>query len=135
MRNLFQLAFIPRRIDCALLLLRIWLGGTLFLKHGLEKLTGFSQMAAHFPNPLHIGVIPSLVFALISDAICSILIVVGVATRLAALIVAVNTAVAFVFVHHSRFFGQGNGELPWLYLGGSLALLLSGPGRYSVDRQ
>lgn len=134
MRKLLQLSFVPRSVDCALLLLRIWLGGTLFLKHGLEKLTGFSQMAAHFPDPLHIGAVPSLIFALISDGICSILIVLGVATRLAALIVAINTAVAFVFVHHARFFGQGNGELPWLYLGGALTLLLAGPGRHSVDR-
>jgi len=134
MRRLLALDFIPRSVDVGLLLLRIWLGGTLFLKHGLEKLTGFSQMAAHFPNPLHIGVVPSLAFALLSDAICSILIVLGVATRLAALIVAINTAVAFAFVHHLRFFGQGNGELPWLYLGGSLALLFAGAGRFSVDR-
>ena len=135
MRKFLQLEFVPRSVDCGLLLLRIWLGVTLFLKHGLEKITGFSHMAAHFPDPLHIGAVPSLVFALISDGICSILIVFGVATRLAALLVAINTAVAFAFVHHFRFYGQGNGELPWMYMGGALALVLAGAGRYSVDRR
>jgi putative oxidoreductase len=135
MRKVLQLSFVPRSIDLALLVLRVWLGVALFLKHGLEKITGFSGMAAHFPDPLHIGRVPSLVLALISDGICSILIVLGLATRLAALIIAVNLGVAFCLVHHFHFFGQGNGELPWVYMGGALALFLAGPGRFSLDRK
>src|SRR5579884_4265989 len=133
MRKLLQLSFLPRSADFGLLVLRLWLGSSLFLKHGLEKITGFSQMAAHFPDPVHIGPVPSLAFALLSDAICSILAMIGVATRLAALIITVNTGVAFTLVHHMRFSGPGGGELPWVYMGGYLAIVLAGPGRYSVD--
>jgi putative oxidoreductase len=120
--------------DIGLLLLRIFLGVSLFLRHGLEKLTNFSHMAHHFPDPIHIGSHTSLVFALISDGICSILIVLGLGTRIAALIVAVNLAVAFYFVHHYAFFTD-HGELMILYIGGALALLFAGAGRFSVDRK
>jgi len=133
MRKLVALGFFPRSADCGLLLLRIWLGTTLFLGHGLEKIAHFNAMASHFPDPVHIGRVPSLLFALLSDAICSVLTIFGLATRLAALIIVINVGVAFSLVHHFRFTGPGGGELPWVYMGGYLALLFAGPGRFSVD--
>jgi DoxX len=68
------------REDARVAWLRVWTGFILFTKHGLEKLMHFSQMAQHFPDPLHIGSHPSLAFALLSDAICSILVMLGFAT-------------------------------------------------------
>jgi len=41
--------------------------------------------------------------------------------------------VAFALVHHFRFSGPGGGELPWVYMGGFLAVFFAGPGRFSVD--
>ena len=121
-------------IDFALLVLRVWGGLLLFFQHGLVKITHFSQMSAHFPNPIHIGPVPSLLFALLSDAICSLLVVLGVATRYAALIVVINTATAFTLVHHMKLSpGPGNGELPLLFSGIFLTLVIAGGGRYSID--
>jgi putative oxidoreductase len=126
----------PASFDWGLLVLRIWLGTSLFLKHGWEKPTNFAQMAQHFPNPLHIGPVPSLLFALVSDAICSILVLSGLGTRWAALWIIVNISVAFSFVHHFQFFGRGApGETLVLYIGGFLALAIMGPGRFSLDRK
>lgn len=126
----------PRRVDCGLLALRLMAAIPLFLKHGTEKLFGFHHMMAFFPNPLHIGVVPSLLFATLSDGICSLLIIVGLATRWAALICFINIFVALVFVHHFVIFGPqgGHGELMMLYLAAMVTLILAGPGRYSVDR-
>ena len=134
MSRFLQLSFLPRSYDFALLVLRVWLGLDLFFRHGLEKLTHFSQMAAHFPDPIHIGSKPSLVYALIADAICSLLVVLGLATRLAALIIVINLVVVFTLVHHFALSGPRSGELPFILLGGFLAILIAGPGRYSVDR-
>ena len=64
-------------------------------------------MSQHFPNPLHIGPVPSLIFALTSDAICSILVLFGLGTRWAALLIFANIFVAWSFVHRSQFFGRG----------------------------
>ncbi len=121
--------------DAGLLFLRVVAGTSLLLKHGLEKPEHFSAMAQHFPNPLHIGPVPSLLFALISDFICSALIVMGLWTRWAAAVAFFNIFVAWAFVHHFLFFGRGadHGELIVLYLAAFGCLVLSGAGRYSMD--
>ena len=121
--------------DLGLLALRLTVPTALFLKHGLEKLTGFHAMSQHFPNPLHIGVIPSLIFATVADGICMPLLVLGLFTRPAALWSLINLCIAWAFVHHFQFFGRGadHGELVFLYIGVMLTLALAGPGRYSLD--
>ncbi|MBV8812337.1 MAG: DoxX family protein [Acidobacteriaceae bacterium] len=133
MKNFFRLSFLPRGYDFALLILRLWIGFSLFLKHGWEKLIGFTQMTAHFPDPIHIGPVPSFAFALLSDAICSLLLFFGLAARWAALIIAINTGVAFALVHKFRFFGTGNGEMPWIYFAAAMTVFIAGPGRFSFD--
>ncbi len=127
-------AFAPRP-SCGLLALRLFTALPLFLKHGTEKLFRFSHMAAHFPDPLHIGVLPSLIFAMLSDGICTLLLMLGLATRWAAAIIFINTFVALAFVHHFAIFGpQGDhGELMLLYLGATFALFFAGPVKYCVD--
>ncbi len=137
LKKLLPCDFVPHSADLGLLALRIWVGASLFLKHGFEKPTNFSQMAAHFPDPLHIGPVPSLIFALCSDAVCSILVMLGLATRWAAALIFVNIFVAWSLVHHFQFFGHGadHGEVVVLYLGAYLALAIAGPGRYSVDHR
>jgi putative oxidoreductase len=117
------------------LCLRIVCFLTLFLKHGTEKIFTFGAMAGRFPDPLHIGAVPSLTFAMIGDAICSLLIIIGLATRWAALISFINIFVAWALVHHFALLGKGNdhGELIVLYLGACLMLIFGGAGKYSVD--
>ncbi|HTW87039.1 MAG TPA: DoxX family protein [Candidatus Binataceae bacterium] len=127
------LSRVPVSIDAGLLILRVWIGFSLFLKHGLEKLTRYSQMAAYFPDPIHIGSHAGLIFALVCDAICSILIILGFATRLAALLIVINLAVAFALVHRFGMFGPHNGELAFLYFGAALVLVITGGGRFSID--
>jgi len=137
LKKLVSCGFVPHSADLALLALRIWVGASLFLKHGFEKPTNFAQMAAHFPDPLHIGAVPSLMFALVSDAVCSILVMIGLAARWAAAIILINIFVAWSMVHHFQFFGRGadHGEAIVLYLGAYLALAIAGPGRYSIDHK
>lgn len=115
--------------------MRLTIGISLFLRHGLEKIYHFSAMSAHFPNPIHIGSAPSLIVALISDSICSILIAIGFATRWAALFTFCNIAVAWAFVHDFQFFGPkgDHGELIVLYLGAMAAIFMTGGRRFSVD--
>lgn len=121
--------------DLGLLVLRLVCATSLFIKHGIEKLAHFSAMAGHFPNPIHIGSIPSLIVALIADGICMPLLVLGLFTRWAALWSFCNLLVAWAFVHHFQFAGRGgdHGELIVVYMGVMLALAIAGPGRYSID--
>lgn len=117
------------------LVLRVVMFLTLFLRHGTEKLFTFGAMSQHFPNPLHIGVVPTLAFAMVSDGICSLLIVVGLATRWAALFSIINLLAAWVLVLHFAFFGRngGGGETMILYLAACVALFFLGAGKYSID--
>ncbi|MBV9403889.1 MAG: DoxX family membrane protein, partial [Acidobacteriaceae bacterium] len=74
----------PRSYDCGLLVLRLCFGLLLLFNHGVPKLLRFSQMAAHFPDPLHVGSKISLVLVLIAELVCAVLVVIGLATRLVA---------------------------------------------------
>jgi putative oxidoreductase len=116
-----------------LLILRVLAGLSLFLKHGLEKLTGYSTMVQHFPDPIHIGAHASLAYALLSDGICSALVVVGLVTRPAAFVIVVNLLTVFFLVHHAAFFTSGHVELVALYIAAFATLLFTGAGRLSVD--
>ena len=120
-------------MSIGLLILRVLAGLSLFLKHGVEKLTGYSSMVQHFPDPLHIGAHASLAFALLSDGICSLLIILGFATRPAAGIILVNLLAAFFLVHHAAFFSQPHVELVVAYMAVFAGILFTGPGRYSID--
>ena len=134
-KRLLLLKQIPLSPNFGRLALRIIVFGSLFVKHGTEKLFSFGHMALTFPDPLHIGVIPSLAFATLSDGICTLLLLAGLATRWAALILFINLFVAWVFQHHFLFLGKGadHGELIVLYLGVSIALFFGGAGKFSID--
>jgi putative oxidoreductase len=130
--------FLPKgSADVQLLVLRVGIGLTLFLKHGWEKVSMLSFANPHFADPLHIGTTPSWIFATITDGICSLLIVLGVGTRWLSALCFFNIFVAWALMHHFTFFGKGqstdHGELIVQYLVTFLVLLIGGGGRYSVD--
>jgi putative oxidoreductase len=131
--RIFRTHLGQRSFGIGLLLLRLGTGLILFLKHGLEKLTGYSTMVQHFPDPLHVGAHFGLAFALLSDGICSVLVVLGLATRPAAAWILINLLTAFFFVHHAAFFSQSHVELVALFITVFAAIVFTGPGYLSVD--
>ncbi len=133
MNTFVRLGFIPRHYDFGLLVLRVTIGLMLCVLHGWSKVVNFSVMAGHFPDPLHIGSTITLLFAILSDLICSLLIVLGLGTRWAALIVAINTGAAFSLAHKFALSGPHSGELPLLFFWWAVTLLITGPGRFSFD--
>ena len=130
---LFSTQLGKRHVAIGLLILRAGAGLCLFLKHGLEKLTGYSTMVQHFPDPLHVGAHFGLAFALLSDGICSILVLLGLATRPATVVILTNLLTAFFFVHHAAFFSQSHVELVALYIAVFAAIFFTGPGPLSID--
>lgn len=132
--KIVQLDFLPRNPDLALLILRVWLGLALLWLHGRSKLTGFSGMADKFPDPLGVGSAASLAMAVFAEVLCAALLVLGLFTRAAALVLVILMSVAFLVVHKASLeMGPGSGELAFIYLAGFVSLLIAGPGRFSID--
>lgn len=122
--------------DVGLLVLRIVLGLCLFYGHGFDKLsTIITGQDIQFANPLGIGAIFSFYLAALAEGLCSLLLIFGVLTRRAALILTLNFLV--ILFYHAVIIGDGFPvlELRLLYFAGFLALTFLGAGKYSFDYQ
>jgi putative oxidoreductase len=119
--------------NLGLLVLRVWLGLSMLLLHGWPKVEKYAGLSEGFPDPLGVGPAMSLNLAIFAEVFCALLLVVGLAARLAALPLVVTMAVAFFVVHGGVLTGEGNGEMAFIYLAGFVALFIAGPGRHSFD--
>ena len=102
----------------------------MMLTHGLYKLSNFSDMSQHF-DPIGIGGTLSLSLVIFAEVFCAVAVLLGLFTRLAAIPLMVAMCVA-VFSYAGQAFAAK--ELALLYLTCYTALLITGPGRYSIDR-
>ena len=127
-----------RNNDLGLLLLRVSVGG-LMLFHGVHKLiygVGFiGGMLAQMGLPSFIAY-----FSLAAELIAALMIVAGLWTRLASVIMTGNMVVAILMAHLGTLFtvdpttGGWAVELPMLYLLGAAALVFTGDGKYAATR-
>jgi putative oxidoreductase len=134
MLNLLRLSFLPQSADIGLLVLRLSLGFSMLILHGWVKLQGFSTMAPGFMRLFNI--VPSnisLGMAIFAEVACSVLLILGLFTRFAALMLAFTMAVAFFIRHEAALSGPGSGELAFVYLTGFVALVFAGGGKYAAD--
>jgi putative oxidoreductase len=130
--SLLRLEFLPSSVDCGLLALRLWLGISMLLLHGWGKLMDYRDMGK-FLDPLKVGNEVSWGLTVFAEVVCSILLILGLFTRFAALTGAITMSVAFFIFHRMMFKGGAPGELAFIYLGGFLAIFLAGPGRFALD--
>ena len=117
------------------LLLRVLIGA-LVLLHGIAKLkTGVGPVMGMLAQQ---GLPPELAyFVYVGEVVAPVLMIVGIWTRPAALLVAINMIVAVALAHVSQLLqlnDQGGWavELQAMYLFGALAVMLLGAGRYSA---
>lgn len=134
MKKLFAVGNYSAVASIGLLILRLSFGLTLLLNHGLAKLMKFSEMSGSFPDPLHVGHIASLSLTIFSEVIAAALLSVGLLTRFAALVIAIQMSVAFMLIHHLTLSGEHSGEPAFLYLSVALTILFAGPGKISLDK-
>jgi putative oxidoreductase len=122
-------------IDAARLLLRVMLG-VLILLHGISKIRGGPGFIldivdkAGLPEPFGY-----LVY--VGEVVAPILVIIGLFTRAAALVIAINMIVAILLVHVPQILTLADSggwalELQGLYVAVAIGVTLLGAGRYSV---
>ncbi|MBU5636695.1 DoxX family protein [Geomonas sp. Red69] len=130
----------------SLAVLRLFLALVMF-PHGAQKVLGwfggpgFPGTMDMFTKMMGIPYLFSLM-AVLTEFVGPLLLVAGLATRAAALVMGIEMAVAAILVHlHNGFFMNWSGkqagegfEYHLLVLGMALALLIGGGGSWSLDR-
>ncbi|TVQ30694.1 MAG: DoxX family protein [Phycisphaeraceae bacterium] len=119
-----------------LLILRLGFGGYM-ITHGWPKFQMLMRREFdQFPDPLGIGNTMSLIGAAGAEFVCAVLVLVGLATRFAAIPIVFTMGVAAFIVHSDDPWTMGSGaskEPALLFLTAFLAIALTGPGRISLD--
>lgn len=135
MKKFFSTAYSEGAFNVALLALRVTFGLILCFFYGLEKLKNFGHMQTAMPDPLHIGHRITLILVIFAELVCSLLVVLGLFTRFAALVLVISMGVAEFLIHRGHVPTMNNAlhEQAYLYLTVFFAILLVGPGRISVD--
>ncbi|HYM95405.1 MAG TPA: DoxX family protein [Chitinophagaceae bacterium] len=132
MKKFFSVRYSEFSFNLSMLLLRLGFGSLLFINHGLTKLKRFSEFKSSFSDPLHVGHNTSLVLALFAEVFCSVLVVMGLLTRLASLVLVIFFIIIIFILQKNR--PLQNSELAILYLIASIITFFCGPGKWSLDR-
>ena len=120
----------PELKDFGLLVFRLIIG-FFMLTHGWQKLSNFSEMSQQFPPMLGLSSQVALSLIIFAEFFCSIALILGLFTRLAAIPLIIGMSVAAFVAHSGQPFGAR--ELPLLYLGMYVVILLTGGGKISLD--
>jgi putative oxidoreductase len=118
-------------VNLGLLALRAGVGLNMVFLHGLERVRHYSNRVASFPDPLHMGHRYSLMLAVAAEFVGGILITLGLAGRLAALLLAFSLGLGLFAGDAGVTWRQR--ETATLYLAACLAILMLGCGRWALD--
>ena len=122
---------LSKNVDCGLLALRVAVGLLMAFPHGLSKLEAFNDKAHGFINPVGLGPELSYTLVVFAEFFCSLLLVLGLFTRLAVIPLIINALVIVFVVFLPEPWGKK--EFPFLFLMAYVAILFMGPGKYSLD--
>jgi putative oxidoreductase len=130
-KSIFNPGNYAAHVSLVLFVLRITVG-VLMLTHGYPKLKMlFGDDPIQFADPIGLGYTASLVLAVFAEFLCSVLLIIGLATRLSAIPLLVTMLVAAFIVHASDPLNVK--ELALLYSTSYLVLAFTGAGKYSAD--
>ena len=119
--------------NIALLILRLVFAGSMIYGHGLGKLNKLISGDLSFGNPIGIGEAPTLILAVFSEFFAPIFILIGFKTKFFSFFPAATMFVAAFIVHMGDPFGRVEKAL--LFLAVLTVLMLTGPGKYSIDKK
>jgi len=112
-----------------LLILRVGFSAML-LVHGIQKVGILFSSTINFADPIGLGPIITLLLVLFAEIICTVLIIIGVKTRLATIPPIILMLVAIIIVHKGDPIMAR--ELAILYLIGFSTIGLLGSGKLAL---
>lgn len=101
--------------------------------HGFSKISNFTNKAPHFSDPFGLGATSSYSLVVFAEFFCAALVILGLFTRLACIPLVIAMGVAFSIAHKHNI-APGQGETALLFFICFFVILLTGPGKMSVDR-
>ena len=118
-------------VDFALFILRLGVSA-LMLTHGYPKLMNLLAGEPYsFASIFGMSAVLSLILAVFAEFVCSLLLIAGFLTRLAAVPLIGTMAVAAFYVHRDDPFSTKEKALLFLLI--YIVLLLTGGGKFSID--
>ncbi|HRE51192.1 MAG TPA: DoxX family protein [Flavitalea sp.] len=131
MKKLFSAHYNPRHVDPLLLLVRVVFALSM-ITHGYPKLQRLlGDEPVQFASVFGMDPSVSLTLAMLAEFGCSLLVLVGLGTRLAVIPLIITMTVIVLHIHIDDPFSKK--ELPLLHLTAYIGLLVMGAGKYSVD--
>jgi putative oxidoreductase len=132
MKRIYNTSLPEKYGHIALLVFRVIAAGFM-LTHGIPKLQRLlSGEEIKFADPYGLGPATSFVLVIFAEFLCSILVSLGLLTRLAVIPLMITMSTAVIFAHADDPFGVK--EKPLLFLLIFALLFVFGSGRYSIDR-
>lgn len=131
MKKIFRKTIEKGDSNISVLLLRVG-AALMMLTHGFPKLMQlFSDEPIAFMSVMGLSMTISLALAVFAEVICSVLVLIGLGTRLASIpIIITMLTAAFVYHGADPFAGK---EMALLYALIFVAILIKGGGKYSAD--
>lgn len=126
--------------NLARLFMRLFVG-IMLMQFGIRHLVKFDTLRETFPTVLGMGNETSLIVMIIIELVCSLFIMAGFLTRLAAIPPIVAMIFAEYYILHDMvpdtivysLDSTDPGYLPIMFIGIYFYILLAGPGRISLD--
>ncbi len=131
-RKIFNPGSYTNNVHTVLLVLRLTIG-IFMLTHGIGKFQNLiGSEPIQFPDPIGVGNALSLILVVFAEVFCSVLLMIGLGTRLAGIPLLITMLVAAFVIHINDGFGKQ--EIALLYALMYTTIIVVGAGKYSFDR-
>jgi len=130
MKKILSTRTAPWALNLSLFILRVGLG-LLMIPHGYSKMVHFSERSGNFMDFLGLGSAVSLSLVIFAEFFCALFVAIGLFTRISVVPLVITMTVAVFKAHDADIFGEG--ERGMLFLIAAVVIMLSGPGKASVD--
>jgi len=130
MKKILSTKYSAGAFNMATLLLRLTMG-IVAVYYGYKLMADYSNSKNTTQQVFGLSQEISLLLKIFIKLLCGLLVVFGLFSRIAAGMIVIYLGYVLYAQYHLQFFGSGNFAL--IFFGGFMAILLLGPGKYSVD--